>query len=52
MNPEVETQELLEWPRLAEQLAEFASTSAGRGRCLALPLAPELETGRVWLADR
>jgi len=51
VNPEVETQELLEWPRLAAQLAEFASTSAGRGRCLALPLAPELETGRVWLAQ-
>ena len=51
MIPEVETQELLEWPRLAEQLAAFASTAAGRARCLALPLAPELAIGRAWLAE-
>jgi len=49
--PQAETQELLEWPRLAEQLAAFASTAAGRARCLALPLAPELATGRAWLGE-
>lgn len=51
MIPQAETQELLEWPRLAEQLAAFASTAAGRARCLALPLAPELATGRAWLGE-
>jgi len=49
--PQAETQELLEWPRLAEQLAAFSSTAAGRARCLALPLAPELATGRAWLGE-
>jgi DNA mismatch repair protein MutS2 len=34
-----EALELLEWPRLAEHLAGFASTSAGRSLCRALPLA-------------
>lgn len=51
MIPQAETQELLEWPRLAEQLAAFSSTAAGRARCLALPLAPELATGRAWLGE-
>ena len=33
-----ETLELLEWPRLADHLASFASTSAGRLHCQTLPL--------------
>ncbi|WP_416233333.1 endonuclease MutS2, partial [Cyanobium gracile] len=33
-----DTLELLEWPRLAEHLADFASTAAGRRHCAALAL--------------
>ena len=33
-----EALELLEWPRLAEQLASFASTAPGRCACLELAL--------------
>jgi len=51
VNPEAETLELLEWPRLAEQVAAFASTAAGRSRTLALPLAPALAISRDWLAE-
>lgn len=36
---ERETLELLEWPRLAADLAGFASTTAGRALCTQLPLA-------------
>jgi len=35
---QLETLDLLEWPRLADHLASFASTAAGRRHCLALPL--------------
>jgi DNA mismatch repair protein MutS2 len=35
---QLETLDLLEWPRLAVHLASFASTAAGRRHCLALPL--------------
>jgi len=51
VTPQAETLELLEWPRLAEQLAGFASTAAGRRRCLALPLAPDLEASRALVAE-
>ena len=46
-----EALELLEWPRLAQHLAGFASTPLGRQRCLALPLAPSLEASRSLLAE-
>ena len=46
-----EALELLEWPRLAQHLAGFASTPLGRQRCLALPLAPSLEASRRLLAE-
>ena len=42
---------LLEWPRLAEQLASFASTTAGQRACLALPLPESLEQSQVLLAE-
>ncbi|MBU6251279.1 MAG: endonuclease MutS2 [Cyanobacteria bacterium REEB417] len=51
MNPEHETLDLLEWPRLAEQVAAFASTAAGRSRTLVLPLAPALPDSQAWLAE-
>jgi len=51
VKPEAETLELLEWPRLAEQVAAFASTAAGRSRTLALPLAASLSLSRDWLAE-
>jgi DNA mismatch repair protein MutS2 len=51
VNPEHETLELLEWPRLAEQVAAFASTAAGRSRTLALPLAASLSDSQAWLAE-
>ena len=46
-----EALELLEWPRLAQHLAGFASTPLGSQRCLALPLAPSLEASRSLLAE-
>ncbi len=42
---------LLEWPRLAEQLASFASTTAGQRACLALPLPESLEQSQALLAE-
>ena len=42
-----EALELLEWPRLAQHLAGFASTALGRQRCLALPLAPKIGRAHV-----
>ena len=48
--PEIasETLELLEWPRLAEHVAGFAGTEAGRRHCLALPLpATQAESLRL-----
>ena len=42
---------LLEWPRLAEQLASFASTTAGQRACLALPLPESLEQSQSLLAE-
>ena len=46
-----EALELLEWPRLGEHLASFASTTAGRRLCRELPLAPSLEASRQLLAQ-
>ena len=46
-----EALELLEWPRLAQHLAGFASTALGRQRCLALPLAPSPEASARLLAE-
>ena len=48
---EQEALELLEWPRLAEQLAGFASTVAGRNHCLELPLPASLAESRALLAE-
>ena len=51
--PEIaaETLELLEWPRLAEQLAGFASTAAGKRHCMALPLPPDRQGSESLLAE-
>jgi DNA mismatch repair protein MutS2 len=46
-----ETLELLEWPRLAEHLASFASTSAGRRHCLALPLPTDRQASETLQAE-
>ncbi|MFM8974234.1 MAG: endonuclease MutS2, partial [Vulcanococcus sp.] len=46
-----EALELLEWTRLAQHLAGFASTALGRQRCLALPLAPSQEASARLLAE-
>jgi len=46
-----ETLELLEWPRLAAQLAGFASTAAGERDCAALPLPASWEASRALLAE-
>lgn len=48
---EQEALELLEWPRLAEQLAGFASTVAGRNQCLELSLPASLAESRALLAE-
>ncbi len=48
---EAETLELLEWPRLAEQLASFAGTAAGAARCRELPLAPHRQESVRRLAE-
>ena len=46
-----EALELLEWPRLAEHVASFASTAAGRQLCRQLPLAPSPEASHRLLAE-
>ena len=46
-----EALELLEWPRLGEHLATFASTSAGGALCARLPLGANLEDSRRRLAE-
>jgi DNA mismatch repair protein MutS2 len=46
-----EALELLEWPRLAEQLASFASTAPGRRACLELALPACLAASRTLLAE-
>jgi DNA mismatch repair protein MutS2 len=46
-----ETLELLEWPRLAEHLASFASTEAGRRHCRRLPLPDAVAESRRLLAE-
>ena len=45
-----ETLELLEWPRLCEHLASFASTKPGRRAALGTALPEDLATSRLWLA--
>ncbi|MCX5926254.1 MAG: endonuclease MutS2, partial [Cyanobium sp. LacPavin_0920_WC12_MAG_63_22] len=46
-----EALELLEWPRLAKQLASFASTTPGRCACLELALPACLAASRSLLAE-
>jgi|LauGreDrversion4_2_1035121.scaffolds.fasta_scaffold18229_5 DNA mismatch repair protein MutS2 len=46
-----EALELLEWGRLGEHVAGFASTTAGRRVCRELPLAPSLQASRQLLAQ-
>lgn len=42
------TLKMLEWQRLCEHMADFASTFAGRRQCLALPIPPTIvETQRL-----
>jgi DNA mismatch repair protein MutS2 len=45
-----DTLELLEWPRLCQHLAQFASTAAGQRRCLDDPLPADLKESRERLA--
>ncbi len=46
-----ETLELLEWPRLCENLSQFASTSQGHRECKTLPLPKDLVNSRRRLAE-
>ncbi|MEB3256281.1 MAG: endonuclease MutS2 [Synechococcaceae cyanobacterium] len=46
-----EALELLEWPRLAAQLASFASTGAGERHCRALPWPASCAASRELLAE-
>jgi DNA mismatch repair protein MutS2 len=46
-----ETLELLEWPRLAGQVAGFASTAAGQRHCNHLPLPASCAESRTLLAE-
>jgi len=46
-----ETLDLLEWPRLASHLAEFASTEAGRAHCLRLALPDGVAESRRLLEE-
>ena len=46
-----EALELLEWGRLGEHVAGFASTAAGRRLCMELPLGGSLEVSRRLLAQ-
>ena len=45
-----DTLELLEWPRLCQHLAQFASTAAGQRRCLDEPLPSDLRESQERLA--
>ena len=42
---------LLEWPRLADHVASFASTAAGERHCAALPLPASCAASRLLLAE-
>ncbi|WP_269622291.1 endonuclease MutS2 [Prochlorococcus marinus] len=46
-----ETLDLLEWPRLCEQLASFASSSVGRKKCLHSSIPNNFETSHQYLAE-
>ncbi len=46
-----ESLELLEWPRLCEHLATFASTLKGQSNCINLDLPTSLEISRLRLAE-
>ena len=46
-----ETLELLEWPRVCDHLARFASTGMGRDAARSLVLPETLETSRQRLAE-
>ncbi|MCP9850871.1 endonuclease MutS2 [Cyanobium sp. Morenito 9A2] len=46
-----DTRSLLEWDRLAADLAAHGSTAAGRALCMALPLAPTLVQSQARLAE-
>ena len=48
---DVEALDLLEWPRLAEHLASFASTAAGTRHCCTLPLPASPEASCQLLAE-
>ncbi|MEB3307029.1 MAG: endonuclease MutS2 [Cyanobacteriota bacterium] len=48
---EQDTLRLLEWPRLCDHLAGFASTAAGRRHCGNLPLGASVEESRLLLAE-
>ena len=48
---EPETLVLLEWPRLAEHLASFASTAAGERHCRTLSLPSDRQTSETLLAE-
>ncbi|MFZ9566361.1 MAG: endonuclease MutS2 [Vulcanococcus sp.] len=48
---QLEALELLEWPRLAQHVASFASTTAGRALAAALPLAPSRQESLRLLAE-
>ncbi len=48
---QAEALELLEWPRLGEQVAGFAGTAAGRALAAGLPLAPDRPASQRLLAE-
>lgn len=48
---QAEALELLEWPRLGEQVAGFAGTTAGRALATGLPLAPDRAASQRLLAE-
>lgn len=48
---QAEALELLEWPRLGEQVAGFAGTTAGRALAAGLPLAPDRQASQRLLAE-
>jgi len=47
----LEALQLLEWDRLGQQIAEFASSVLGREICFALPLAPQIDAARLLLEE-
>ncbi len=51
VSPFEETLDLLEWPRLCEQISSFSCTPQGKKRCMRLPIPNSITTTKSYLAE-